>query len=185
MSAEACPYCGRSDVGEGRFCRGCGQMLSAPKGVRVASYQQRLLGFIVDGTVLFTAAIAGVIFLLEIVLDSVDLNNVLIAVIVVIAGGLFGIWSLSWLLLLNSSQTPGKRLAGIRVLDAATGEPAGPIRTFFRESVAKLATAIVFGWLFGVHVLWAVWDADRQALYDKFAGTVVVDDKEYRLQSAA
>ena len=181
---ETCPSCNRSDVGDGRFCRSCGQMLRAPKGVKLASFEQRLKGFIVDGFALFTAAIVGLIFLLEL-LDVFDLNNVLLAVLIVISGGLFGIWALWWLLILNQSQTPGKQLAGTRVMEADTGQPAGLVRTIFRESVAKTATAIVFGWFFAIHVLWALWDPDRKGLYDKIAGTVVVDDREYRRQQAA
>ena len=182
MTEAKCPSCGRSDVGEGRFCPGCRQMLNAPKGVRLASYEQRLRGFIVDGFVLFAALIVGIVLLL-LLLDVFDLNIVFVILLVVVGGGPFGLWSLWWLLILNNSQTPGKQLAGTRVTNAVTGEPAGFARTFFRESVAKSLTGAVFGWFFGIHVFWALWDPDRQALYDKVAGTVVVDDKEYRLQT--
>ena len=40
----------------------------------------------------------------------------------------------------------------------------------------------MFGWFFGVHILWALADVDRQTLYDKVADTVVVDDREHRRQ---
>ena len=110
------------------------------------------------------------------------MNNTLVAVLVVVGGGLFGIWALWWLVVISLGQIPGKRLAGVRVMNAATGEPAGPVRTFFRESVAKVGTGVVFGWFFGVHVLWALLDIDRQTLYDKVADTVVVDDREHQLQ---
>ena len=183
MADERCPSCNRDDVGRGRFCQGCGQMLSAPRGVRIASYEQRIRGFIVDGFVLFAAIIVGIILLL-LLLDVFDLNIVLVIVLVVIGGGPFGVWSLWWLTILNGGQTPGKQLAGIRVVDYE-GNPAGFVRTFFRESVAKTITGIVFGWLFAVHILWALWDPDRQGLYDKFAGTLVVDDRERELQTWA
>ena len=183
MTESKCPSCGRTDLGDGRFCPGCRQMLNAPKGVRLASYEQRLRGFIVDGFVLFVALIVGVFAVVELFDIVIEPPNLLVIALVVMAGGLFGLWSLWWLLVLNSSQTPGKQLAGIRVMNATTGEPAGFVRTFFRESIAKSLTGAVFGWFFGMHILWALWDPDRQGLYDKFAGTVVVDDKEYRLQS--
>ena len=184
MADRTCPSCNSSDVGEGRFCAECGQMLSAPNGVRLASYEQRVKAFVVDGTVLFAGLIVGLLFLID-VIGIFNLPNVLVGVLIVLAGGLSGIWALWWLLVLNSSQTPGKQLAGTRVMNAATGEPAGPVRTFLRESVAKMLTATVFGWFFGIHVLWALWDPDRQGLYDKFAGTVVVDDRQYRLQASS
>ena len=182
MTDIACPSCGRADVGEGRFCRGCRQMLNAPEGVRLASFEQRIRGFMVDAPVLFLVAFAGLLLLIEVFDILIEPPNLLVIAAVVIAGGLFGLWTLWWLIILNQSQTPGKQLAGTRVLNAATGEPAGPVRTFVRESVAKSVTAIVFGWFFGLHVLWLLWDPDRQGLYDKFAGTVVVDDREHRLQ---
>ena len=182
MTDVKCPACDRSDVGEGRFCQACGQMLAAPKGVRLASYEQRLKAVMVDAPVLFVAAIAGLVFLIDVLGFFFDVNNTLVALLVVVGGGLFGIWALWWLVVISLGQTPGKRLAGIRVMNAATGEPAGPVRTFFRESVAKMGTGAVFGWFFGVHVLWALLDIDRQTLYDKVADTVVVDDREHQLQ---
>jgi uncharacterized RDD family membrane protein YckC len=113
-------------------------MLAAPKGVRLASYEQRLKAVMVDAPVLFAAAIAGLVFLIDILGFLFDVNNTLVVVLLVVGGGLLGIWALWWLLVINRSQTPGKQVAGIRVMNAATGEPAGPVRTFFRESVAKV-----------------------------------------------
>lgn len=185
MVVETCPSCDRTDVGDGRSCPSCGQVLRAPKGVKLASFEQRLKGFMLDGFVLFAAGIVGLLFLIELLDILFEPPNLLVIVLVVVGGGPFGIWSLWWLLILNRSQTPGKQLAGTRVMNAATGEPAGPVRTFFRELVAKSVTGFVFGWFFAIHILWALWDPDRQSLYDKFAGTVVVDDREYRRQQAA
>ena len=90
MTDRTCPSCNSSDVGEGRFCPDCGQMLSAPNGVRIASFEQRLKGFVVDGTVLFTGAIVGLLFLID-VTGIFNLPNVLVGVLIVLAGGLFGV----------------------------------------------------------------------------------------------
>ena len=180
MEDRRCPACNESDVGEGRFCQAYGQMLAAPKGIRVASYEQRFRAFVVDAPVLFLAGIAGLVFLIEVLNILFEPNNLLVIVLVVIGGGPFGIWGLCWLLILNRSQTPGKQLAGIRVMNAATADPAGPIRTIFRESVAKMSTGVVFGWFFAIHILWALADTDRQTIYDKVAGTVIVDDQDYQ-----
>lgn len=43
-----CPDCGRSDVGDGRFCRWCGQFLLAPRGMRAASVARRLAAVVLD-----------------------------------------------------------------------------------------------------------------------------------------
>ena len=90
-------------------------------------------------------------------------------------------WLIWQLIVLSYGQTPGKQLVGIRA-SKDSGEPAGWGRTFLREFVAKLITSLLVGWFFSIHMLWALWDKDRQALYDKLAGTVVVDDREYRRQ---
>ena len=180
MAERTCRACDRRDLGEGIFCTSCGQMMAAPKGVKLASYGQRLVAVMVDAPVLFIAVVVGLLFLIDILDILFDVNNTLMAVLIVLSGGLFGIWALWWLVVINRSQTPGKQVAGVRIMNAATGQPAGPVRTFLRESVAKTGTGIMFGWLFGAHILWAAIDIDRQTLYDKVADTVVVDDREYQ-----
>jgi uncharacterized RDD family membrane protein YckC len=84
-----------------------------------------------------------------------------------------------WLIVLGRGQTPGKQLVGIRIWDAR-GTPTGWGRSFLREFVARLVTGIATGWFFWIDTLWALWDRDRQTLYDKIAGTVVVDDRGHR-----
>ncbi len=42
----------------------------------------------------------------------------------------------------------------------------------FREVIAKFIVGFA---LLGLGVWWMLWDQDRQALYDKFAGMLVVD----------
>lgn len=76
-------------------------------------------------------------------------------------------------------QTLGKRVLGLRVLDE-TGAPLTPGRAVGRAAVNNLV------YLFGCGVgtlmayLWAIWDRPlHQALHDRLAATVVVDDREY------
>lgn len=76
-------------------------------------------------------------------------------------------------------QTLGKRVLGLRVLDE-TGAPLTPGRAVGRAAVNNL------GYLFGCGIgtlmayLWAIWDRPlHQALHDRLAATVVVDDREY------
>jgi uncharacterized RDD family membrane protein YckC len=76
-------------------------------------------------------------------------------------------------------QTLGKRILGLRVL-TETGEPLPPARAVARAAVNNVV------YLFGCGVgtllayLWAIWDQPlHQALHDRLAGTVVVDDREY------
>ena len=59
MAQMSCVSCNRTDVGEGRFCRWCGQMLIGPIGVKLAGIGQRLLAYILDVLLLFLTLFLG------------------------------------------------------------------------------------------------------------------------------
>lgn len=69
---------------------------------------------------------------------------------------------------LGKGQTPGKRVAGIRVI-RLDGEPMGWWASF--ERFGGYAASILTG-LLGFAQIW--WDRNRQALHDKISETVVV-----------
>jgi|tagenome__1003787_1003787.scaffolds.fasta_scaffold20961761_2 uncharacterized RDD family membrane protein YckC len=76
-------------------------------------------------------------------------------------------------------QTLGKRIMGLRVI-AESGEAMAPAQAVGRAAVNNVL------YLFGCGVgtvmayLWAIWDRPlHQALHDRLAGTVVVDDREF------
>jgi uncharacterized paraquat-inducible protein A len=75
-------------------------------------------------------------------------------------------------------QTPGKQLLGMRVVGVESRRRAGWGRMCLRELPCKLViglAAIIVP--FGVVLyFWLVWDAREQELWDKMAGTVVVND---------
>jgi uncharacterized RDD family membrane protein YckC len=89
----------------------------------------------------------------------------------------FGIgygWALAYFTLLPSwwrGQTLGKRLMGLRVLEI-TGKPMGAMLGLkrFGGYLAGMATG-------GLGLLQLLWDPNRQALQDKAAHTVVVDER--------
>jgi uncharacterized RDD family membrane protein YckC len=72
----------------------------------------------------------------------------------------------------GSGQTIGKRVAGIRVVDAGTGTSIGPGRGIWRYLFGYVLTLLcaVPGLL---DVLWPLWDKRRQALHDKVVNSVV------------
>lgn len=79
--------------------------------------------------------------------------------------GIYFILSMSWL----DGQTPGKKLFGLKVV-RLDGKPLGlwPAFERFGGYAAGLATGLLgFAQVY--------WDANRQAIHDKIAGTVVVD----------
>ena len=74
-------------------------------------------------------------------------------------------------------QTLGKRVLGLRVLDE-TGVPLTPGRAVGRAAVNNLAYLFGCGLGTVMAYLWAVWDRPlHQALHDRLAATVVVDDR--------
>lgn len=103
-------------------------------------------------------------------------------------------------LLTMSGQTFGKRLLGLRVVDVdPAGEPIGMSKAVWRSAINNVVylLGIFFFLLIGVTIfvyallgifiaavgvlvsyLWAIWDQPlHQAVHDRFAGTVVIDDR--------
>lgn len=78
------------------------------------------------------------------------------------------------LLVAGSGQTLGKRVAGVRVVDAATGQPPPLGRALVRAAPYLLALVPVVGSFWSLAYLPAVWRARRQGWHDLAAGTIVV-----------
>jgi uncharacterized RDD family membrane protein YckC len=120
-----------------------------------------------------------------------------LAVLRVILGlavlGAYAVWALS---LFSRGQTPGKYLVGIRVIRLEGPKVAGFGTMFLRELVAKPLIGLIIGVVadlvgkpiigvaapasLGINLLadcWLLWDKDTQELWDKIAGTLVVNDR--------
>ena len=83
-------------------------------------------------------------------------------------------WAIAYFTLLPTwwrGQTVGKRLFGLRVVEL-TGKPLGLMSSFGRYGgyAAGLATG-------GMGFLQVLWDPNRQAVEDKLAHTVVIDER--------
>lgn len=93
-----------------------------------------------------------------------------------------GLGWLAWaLIVFKNGQTPAKQLLGMKAVTISTTEPAGWGRMFVREIVAKTLISTFIGWLI-LPYFWLLWDKDRQELWDKLVGTVVVDDPNKQLE---
>jgi uncharacterized RDD family membrane protein YckC len=80
------------------------------------------------------------------------------------------IWAL---FLLRGGRSPAKQLLGMRAIKTKDYRPSGFWRTWWRDIARGLVMSIwVFGW---VLAFWLLWDDDNQELWDKMAGTIVVD----------
>jgi uncharacterized RDD family membrane protein YckC len=152
-----CPNCG-NPFGLGLSCQVCAQVANFPVGIRLSSVGRRLGAYLLDG---------------------------LLAVVTLLIGWV--IWSL---IIWKDGLTPGKSLLHMRVAKKSTGTPATWGTMCLRELVGK---GLVMGGLaavtFGIAPLilnfMLLWDKERQQLWDKIAGTLVVDDPTAPAVSAA
>ena len=70
-----------------------------------------------------------------------------------------------------TGQTPGKRVMGIRVIDASTsdGRPIG-----YGRAVIRYLMSLVSGFALLLGYLWMLWDGEKQTWHDKVANAYVV-----------
>jgi uncharacterized RDD family membrane protein YckC len=71
----------------------------------------------------------------------------------------------------HHGATPGKKMMGLKVLDARTGLHVSFAKAFFRETVGKWISSLPFGLGFAL----IVWRVDGKALHDLMFYTRVVD----------
>jgi uncharacterized RDD family membrane protein YckC len=128
--------------------------------IRLGAY---LLDSIIYGIVaVILIAVAAVVsdVLLVLAIIAVTLGSV--AYYVVFEGG-------------PSGATPGKRVCGIKVVDAETGGAIGYGRSFVRFLVR-----IVSGIPIYLGYFWMLWDPQKQTWHDKAAKCLVVPADAYR-----
>jgi uncharacterized RDD family membrane protein YckC len=147
-----CPKCGQAWTGS-QSCTFCGQVWGLPKGIVLASAGRRLGGLLLDMLLIVCTLVIGWI-----------------------------VWALiAW----TQGQSPAKQLLGMRVVRLDTRTRAGWGRMFLRDFVGKILVAVVSSLIPFVGNLladcWLLWDKDNQELWDKLAGTVVVNDPDRRL----
>lgn len=148
VAVVTCPSCGQA-FGPGFTCQACGQVSNLPPGVRLSSVGRRLGAYLLDGLLLLVTLILGWL-----------------------------IWSL---IVWKDGRTPAKQLLGMRVARKDRGTPATWGTMCLRELVGKgLVMGVLSFVSFGIAPLvlffMLLWDRDRQELWDKIAGTLVVDD---------
>jgi uncharacterized RDD family membrane protein YckC len=69
----------------------------------------------------------------------------------------------------RSGQSVGKRVTGLKIVSARTGETIGIGRTFIREICSYLINYLCF-----LNLLWPLWDAKQQTLHDKVVSDLVI-----------
>ena len=147
--ATVCPNCGQAWTGS-QACTFCGQVWGLPKGIMLSSAGRRFGGYLLEGLLFICTLGIG--------------------------------WIIWTLVVWAQGQTPAKQLLGMRVVRLDTRTHAGWGRMFLRDFIGKLIVALVSALIPFVGTIaadcWLLWDKDKQELWDKLAGTVVVNDPD-------
>ncbi len=128
-------------------------------------------------TASFAARLAGL--LLDVVLHGAPAAAVAVPVVLLthpgalrvalLVAGCVPAAALNLTLLGRTGQTWGRRLAGVRVVARATGQPLGVGRALARTVAELLLSANCL-----IGYLWMLWDPAHQTWHDKVADSLVV-----------
>src|SRR4051794_1125517 len=159
---QAPPYGQQAPFGQPAPYGPPGAPFGAPQ--NYANWGQRALGWLID---------MGPLALLYLIFIAVAFTGKIgILQIVVPLGTLAWIgWAVfnRWIQQGNTGQSLGKRVAKIKLVSEATGQPIGAGMAFVRDLAHFVdSVACYLGWL------WPLWDDKSQTLADKIVGTVVV-----------
>jgi uncharacterized RDD family membrane protein YckC len=91
------------------------------------------------------------------------------------------IWSL---IVWAKGQTPAKQLLSMRTVILRKGAKASWGTMFLREIIAKTLIGFLGFFTLGIIYFWLVWDKNKQELWDKVVGTIVVNDPQGELAQA-
>ena len=88
-------------------------------------------------------------------------------------------WLIWWIILWKQGQSPAKSILKMRVYKLSEGRAANVSEMAIREAVGKILLGFIpfYGLVSGIIVLT---DPQSQGLWDKIAGTVVIDDPDGR-----
>lgn len=154
--ATVCPSCSQAWTGS-QSCGFCGQVWGLPNGIVLSSAGRRFGGYLLEGLLVVCTLVIG--------------------------------WFIWTLIVWAQGQTPAKQLLGMRVVRLDTRAYAGWGRMFLRDFVGKGIVWLVGVALFAIGAViadcWLLWDKDKQELWDKLAGTVVVNDPDKQLAPVA
>jgi len=151
----------------GASSMGPGSMGTMGAGEEAGDFGTRFVARLIDGLLLLPIGIAVAILaaILGAVSDALGGLMVLVWYAIALA------WTFYVLgyLLGETGQTPGKRMMGLKVVDANTGQPMGGGR-----GVGRVFTDYVNGLICFLGWLWPLWDSQSQTISDKIIGSRVV-----------
>jgi uncharacterized RDD family membrane protein YckC len=161
-----CPSCRRRAAPGRQFCVWCETFLRAPRAGGKASVARRFWANCLDMIVPFLGMMAVGMILGAADSATADAGTLVFGFLMLLAWAGYVVGAV---VLFASGRTPGKLLAGVRVVDGRTGRPAGFWRMLGREWPGKVASNAFLG----LGYFWAIVDKDNQAWHDKIFSTVV------------
>jgi uncharacterized RDD family membrane protein YckC len=139
---------------------------------QLASWGRRLAALLVDVIVLVVAisvALVAAGMSADELRDRVENGETLLVIVLfLIPEAIYYTWMVG-----SRSQTVGKMVLGIKIVDAESQAPIGYLRAF-RRWLSTAAMRALFWIPAIVDHLWPLRDRRNQALHDKFARSVVV-----------
>lgn len=155
----------------------------------VATFGPRALAYIVDGLVSAIGIVPMLIGVGLIVGGAASSTTIdpytntlehtgggggLIAIgtVLVVVGGLLGfaIWLWNRVFRMGrTGQSIGKKMVGLKLVNAATGQPIGAGTSFLRELAHGIINQVVY-----LSFLWMLWDQNRQTLADLIVKSTVI-----------
>jgi uncharacterized RDD family membrane protein YckC len=145
----------------------------------LASFGQRVGAFLIDMVIIWGIFIVGIIVMAITTpstssFDSSEPEPSGLGVLVMMLSWVFAFVYPIVFEGRPEGQTLGKKALGIRVVRKANGAPLG-----YGLALGRALARMVEGLTFGIGLLWAAWDPQRQTLHDKMAGTLVVRSSVY------
>lgn len=135
----------------------------------LATWGQRVVAALITGAILVGAFI--VIAIISAIFGAVsDVLGALIAFVGYLAA--FGAAIYFWFLDGETGGHPGKRLTGLKTVDANTGQVIGG-----GKGIARYFCHFVDGAICYIGYLFPLWDEKKQTIADKIMTTVVVADQ--------
>jgi uncharacterized RDD family membrane protein YckC len=145
-----------------------------PRGLEIATFRRRMVGFLVDQAILSGIAVA----LAAVIFSGADLSNSAQsdAALQRLAIAYYVVMTLYYWYFNVRGRTPGKRVVKLRLV-GVDGRPPGVWRALLRAAAVQISA---FFWL---GYMWAAWDPQTQTWHDKWSRTWVVRESERRTVS--
>lgn len=133
----------------------------------------RVLALVLDLFIMFVLCLGFLVLLTNLS----DISNIIPSLILFISESIFAIFLYSFIciyMIASNGQTPGKFLAGIKVVKEDSTLLTLK-EAFYREFIAKMLS----NGFFFLGYFWAFYDTNRQTWHDQASGTYVIKSNSY------